>query len=317
MADSAQSILVLGAGVIGSTYASWLAEAGHHVTVLARGKRLTDLRDHGLVTVNAETDQQTMKRVATIDDLAPDESYDLVIVAVQLQQVADVLPMLRSNTRIPTVLFLLNNAFGAEQFPAAIGGNRAVLGFPGIGGQREGNVITYYVLPQQPTTLGEVSGQLSPRLRGLAELIRTTGHAVALSSHMDAWLKTHAVFVSSLTAALATCGSDSVRLAQNHTQVAIMVRAVHEGFAALHRQGIRVTPTNLAVLFGFMPSWFAVRYWQRALRGPLGTQVFAPHTRAARAEMAALAAQVLAQLQSESKNTTTLQQLLSQLIAMP
>ncbi len=316
MSDSMQRIAVLGGGVIGSVYASWLVEAGHQVTVVARGQRLSDLRDHGLITVNAETGQRTVARISTTDHLAPDDAYDLVIVAVQLEQVADVLPMLRANTRIPTVLFLLNNAFGAKEFPAAIGDNRVVLGFPGVGGQREGATITYYVLPQQPTTLGEVSGQLTPRLRGLADLITATGHTVALSSHMDAWLKTHAVFVTSLTAALAACGSDSVRLAQNHRQMVTMVRAIQEGFAALRKQGIRVTPTNLAALFDVMPSWFAVRYWRHALQGPLGTLVFAPHARAARSEMAALAVQVLTQLQPQREEIPTLDQLLSQLIAM-
>ena len=317
MSGSVQSIAVLGGGVIGSVYASWLAEAGHHVTVLARGQRLIDLRDHGLVTVDAATGKRSTASVATGDHLAADDAFDLVIVTVRLEQVADVLPMLRANTTIPTALFLLNNAFGAEQFSEALGGYRVVLGFPGVGGQRQDNTITYYVLPQQPTTLGEVSGQLTPRLRGLADLIKATGHTVAFSSNMDAWLKTHAVFVTSLTAALAQCGGDSVRLSQSRAQMATMVRAIREGFAALHREGIRVTPTNLAVLFGVMPSWFAVRYWQRALQGLLGTLVFGPHTRAARSEMAELAVQVLTQLEPQSKDIPTLRQLLSQLIAMP
>ena len=37
-------ILVLGAGVIGSVYASELLRAGHEVVVFARGRRLADLR---------------------------------------------------------------------------------------------------------------------------------------------------------------------------------------------------------------------------------------------------------------------------------
>jgi 2-dehydropantoate 2-reductase len=317
MSPSVQRILVLGGGVIGSVYASWLAQAGHQVTVLGRGQHLSDLRDQGLVTVDRGTSQRTTTRVATCDHLAPDDQYDLLIVAVRLEQVAEVLPIISANTVIPTVLFLLNNAFGARQFAEALGADRVVLGFPGIGGQRKSGTIEYYVLPQQPTTLGEVSGHITPRLRELAEVVQATGHPVTLTSQMDAWLKTHAVFMSCVTAAIDQARGDSVGLACNRRQVATMVRAIREGFAALRRQGTPVTPTNLAVLFGWMPSWFAVRYWQRALRGPIGTLAIGPHARAAREEMAAVAAQVLTLLQPASKDIPTLRQLLGQLVAAP
>ncbi len=42
-------ILVLGAGVTGSVYAGKLLQAGHEVVLLARGPRLSDLRNNGLV----------------------------------------------------------------------------------------------------------------------------------------------------------------------------------------------------------------------------------------------------------------------------
>ena len=41
-------VLVYGAGVIGTLYAARLQESGQLVTVLARGRRLADIRTHGL-----------------------------------------------------------------------------------------------------------------------------------------------------------------------------------------------------------------------------------------------------------------------------
>ena len=41
-------ILIYGAGVIGSFYASRFAKAGLDVTILARGQRLKELQGHGL-----------------------------------------------------------------------------------------------------------------------------------------------------------------------------------------------------------------------------------------------------------------------------
>ena len=42
-------ILIYGAGVIGSIFAYRLKTGGNDVTILARGKRLEQLRNHGLV----------------------------------------------------------------------------------------------------------------------------------------------------------------------------------------------------------------------------------------------------------------------------
>lgn len=125
------------------------------------------------------------------------------------------------------MLFFLNNAFGAEQFTQAVGHERVVLGFPGIGGRREGSTTKFYVLPQQPTTLGEVNGQITSRLRLLAALITATGHPVTITTQIDAWLKTHAVFVTCMAAAIDQCGSDSVRLAHTRTAVALVVLPLH------------------------------------------------------------------------------------------
>jgi 2-dehydropantoate 2-reductase len=40
MVDREMQIAIVGPGSIGSTFAFWLSEAGHDVTVIARGTRL-------------------------------------------------------------------------------------------------------------------------------------------------------------------------------------------------------------------------------------------------------------------------------------
>lgn len=42
-------ICVFGAGVIGSLYAGKLASAGHEVTVVARGNRLVNIENNGIL----------------------------------------------------------------------------------------------------------------------------------------------------------------------------------------------------------------------------------------------------------------------------
>ena len=86
------NILVYGAGVIGSVYAARLQEAGYSVTLLARGQRAASLRVHGILLEDASLGQCTTTRVSVIEHLAPTDSYDVVLVAVRMDQLASILP---------------------------------------------------------------------------------------------------------------------------------------------------------------------------------------------------------------------------------
>lgn len=303
-------ILVYGAGVIGSVYAARLQEAGYNVTLLARGQRAESLRTHGILLEDARTGQCMTTPVPIIDHLAPADAYDLVLVTVRMDQVASVLPALAANHQIPTVLFLLNNPAGMPRLQV-LDPQRVVLGFPGMGGTQQGEVVRYLLIRQQPTTLGEVDGLVTPRVQQIATVLRKAGFPVALSHDMQAWLKTHAVFVSCVSAALAMVGGDSVRLAHTRTSVVMMVKAIREGFAALQALGMMEMPFNLKVLFLWMPTWFAVRYWQYAFRTAVGTLAMAPHANAARDEMRQVATDMAALLRGSSVPTPTLDRLLT------
>ena len=286
-------ILVIGAGVIGSVYAVRLQAVGYSVTLLARGPHAGDVRTHGLTLVDAATGQSRTSYVRVVQRLAPDDRYDLALVCVRLDQVATTLPTLSANRHIPLVVFLLNNPTGTTVLMEHLGAERVVLGFSGIGGTREETQMRYVRLRQQPTMPGQVDGQITSRLRQLAAMLERAGFPTTLSHSMDGWLKTHAVFVSCISAALAPEGGDSVQLGQNRARVALMVNATREGVAALQSLGVRVTPFNLPLLFRWMPRWFATRYWQHALQTEVGTLAIAPYANAARAEMSRVAGEIL------------------------
>ena len=91
----------------------------------------------------------------------------------------------------------------------------------------------------------------------------------------------------------------------------MMVKAIREGFTVLQTQGIPISPFNLKVIFTWMPTWFAVLYWQYALRTTIGTLAMAPHANAARDEMRQVAQDITAQLQRSSRSTPTLSHLLT------
>ena len=68
---------------IGSVYAAKLLQAGHEVVLFARGRRLSDLQAHGLILEDGESGQHTAVSVPSLNELAEDERYDLVVVHVE------------------------------------------------------------------------------------------------------------------------------------------------------------------------------------------------------------------------------------------
>ena len=164
-------ILVYGAGAIGSVYAAKLQEAGNNVALLARGQRAVSLRTHGIQLEDATTGRRTTTPVSVVEQLAPTDRYDVVLVTVRLDQLDSILPILAANRQVSTLVFLLNNPAGMRQVEQ-LDPQRVVPGFPSVGGVREGDVVHYYTLRQVPTMLGEADGRMTPRLHQLAATVQ-------------------------------------------------------------------------------------------------------------------------------------------------
>jgi len=284
------NILVYGAGVLGSLYAARLQFVGNRVSILARGKRLADLREHGIILQDANTGRRSVSRVNVVERLLPDDCYDWIVVLVRKNQLASVLPDLAANQHTPNILFMVNNAAGPEELAAAVGRERVVLGFPGAGGQRDGAVIRYQIVSgsTQPTTLGELDGSKSERVQQIAGQFKQAGFSVAICGNMDAWLKTHVALVGPVAGALYLAGGDNYRLARTQDGLVLMVRAVREGLSVLKDLGIPITPGKYRLL-SWLPEPLLVQVLRRAMNSERAELVLARHANAARDEMAQLA----------------------------
>ena len=80
MSGGQHRILVYGAGVIGSYYATLLAAAGEDVSLLARGRRLEQLR--------------LRRDINVLDRVADSELFDFIFVAVRSNQMISALDAL-------------------------------------------------------------------------------------------------------------------------------------------------------------------------------------------------------------------------------
>jgi 2-dehydropantoate 2-reductase len=303
-------ILVVGAGVIGSVYASKLLDAGHEVVLLARGRRLSDLQAHGLVLEDAESGQRTEVSVPTLSEPTAGDRYDLVLVPVRAEQLAGTLPILLGMSDDSDVLFFGNTVMRQAGLIEAIG-ERALFGFPAAGGVRDGPVVRYVRIRQQKTMVGEANGTTPPRVRQLQEVFSGAGFPTKISANIDDWMLGHTAFVVPIGFALYRAGTDAAKLAADPDAVGLMVRATREAFRALGATGNAEIPANLRMLYLRLPTAFIVRYWRRVFASPRGELWFGAHSRAAPEEMRALAEKLQTALRQTGRPTPNLDDLLS------
>lgn len=259
-------ILVYGAGNIGSLYAAKLKDAGYDVTILARGQRLQELRENGIRLLDSVHGISTATRVEVVETLAPDDTYDLVLVVLPRHRICEVLPTLAENRNTPNVLFFANNAAGPAELIESLGRERVLLGFPGAAGILQGDQIRYLVLDrrEQPTTIGEFDGDESRRIKAIAAALKQAGFPVSICRNMDAWLKTHVAEIVPTAGALYKAKHDIDQLSHDRKALGQMIRAIREGFRILSALDIPITP-SIHKVFRWIPEFVLVALMQRKL----------------------------------------------------
>jgi len=301
--------LFYGAGVMGSLYAARLKESRQDASILARGQRLVDIREHGIVLEDVSTGIRTTTRVNVEERLDSEDAYDLVVVMMPKNHVPEILPILAANRYTPNVLFMFNNAAGPDETINALGRERVLIGFPGAGGTRKGHVVRYMVVSgrQQPTTFGELDSSTTARLEGIARVFNSAGFPVAISSQMDAWLKTHVAEISPMANALYMAGGDNYRLALTRDAIVLMIRAIREGYKVLQELDIPIMPARHKIL-KWIPEPILVALMRRIFKGEKMADLIG-HAHAARDEMKQIADEFRVLARSTSVPTSAMDHL--------
>lgn len=248
-----KKILIYGVGPFGSLFAERLAEAGHSVFLLDHGERQQELKTYGVVTENTETGKQTVTHLPVVDRLEPQDFYDLVIVPMRKNRVAEILPVLAANQHVPTFLFMMNNAAGQQPFIDAVGKERVMAGFPQPGGYKKGHVM--HMMPveaSKPTMLpiGEVDGHITRRTLEVMKILGSMrGYRVDVRKDIDDWLKTHvALLIPTLAPAVYACNTDKEHFAATRDAHVLLKRALHEALLATEDAGVTLTPPGIQMM---------------------------------------------------------------------
>ncbi len=287
-------ILVFGAGPLGSVYAHLLHKAGREVTVLARGERYDWLRANGLVLHNELTGQRESSRINMVNELKPDDEYDLVIVLIRKNKLSPVIEILEASPAVANVLFMGNNTLGFDAYTKHLPIEKVLFGFPGAGGGVREQIV-HYADREKPkgkrkaVTIGEIDGRAKERTLAVKSLFESAEVPVDLTTDIDGWLKYHVALVSPLVGALYKHDCDNYQAGKDKETLRTLIRAVKEGGRVLSALGFsKHQPFQFTLLY-WLPEFMSMMAVKGLLESRFAQVAFAMHARAARDEMEELA----------------------------
>ena len=244
--DGEVQIAIVGPGGIGSTFAFQLSEAGHEVTVIARGTRLEQLRHAGaIVTVEGER-----AGVDVSGELDTTTHWDLVLVTVLASQVDVLLPAL-SASAAKSVMFMFNTFRSLDRLRDTVGPQRFAFGFPAIGaGLHDGRLSSTILRRGQLTTVSDLFW---------AKVFTDAGIPATVHPDMESWLRSHAAAMVPMVIA----GSTALRRGTgiSRAEAVRLARAMKEGFALVRHLGNSITPAPIAIVSHSPAPMLAVLLW--------------------------------------------------------
>jgi 2-dehydropantoate 2-reductase len=286
--------LFFGAGPLGSVYAHLLHDGGGDVTVLARGDRYAWLKENGLVLVNELTGRKESSRVNVVNELRPEDEYDLVIVLIRKTKLLPVFEILAGCPGLRNILFMGNNALGFDEYVRHLPVEKLLFGFPGAGGGISEQVV-HYADREKPkgkrraVTIGEIDGRSKDRTLAVKSLFESAGVPVDLTPDIDGWLKYHVALISPLVGALYKHNCDNCQVAKDKETLRAMVRAAKEGGRVLRALGFKKRQPFEFNLFYWLPEFMSMKALKGRLESKFAEVAFAMHAKAARDEMEDLA----------------------------
>jgi 2-dehydropantoate 2-reductase len=196
-------ILVVGAGAIGGYFGGRVLQAGRDVTFLVRPRRAAELAAAGLV-IKSPNGDVTLKNPPTVqaDKLA--EQFDVVLLSCKAFDLDDAIKSFAPAVGPQTAIIpLLNGMLHLDVLDAKFGPKRALGGLCTIAATLNEHREVVQLAPMQSLNFGERNGELSDRVRAIAEVMASGKFGSVASEHIvqEMWEKW--VFLASLAAS--TC----------------------------------------------------------------------------------------------------------------
>jgi 2-dehydropantoate 2-reductase len=230
-------IAVVGAGGVGASFGAMLAEAGHEVALLARGRHLDAIRADGLV-VEREGRRRALKLAAS-DKAADLGAADVVLFAVKLWSTEEAGEAARPLVGPDTMVVVLQNGVdGIARLSPILGSERIVGGVAQISAviEKPGHVV--HRSPFARVIAGEPAGGPSERVNSFVEACRGAGIDARASEDISLDLWTKFVFIVGLSGATALLRSSIGPILADAETKGFLTRLFEECVAVGRAEGI-------------------------------------------------------------------------------
>jgi 2-dehydropantoate 2-reductase len=253
-------IAIYGSGGVGGYFGGKLAQAGEHVTFLARGPHLCALHSAGL-RVHSVTGDFTIHPAHATDDPAAIGPCDLILVAVKGWQLPAILPGLRHLVADQTTIVpLLNGVEAAHQLaqtfgPRAVGGTCKIVSALAAPGH------VHHLAAQPELRVGQLAGSTlsdhhTHQLDQLCAAFTRVGVDARRVDDIDRLLWEKLIFIAAYGGLGALCRAPVGALRAPPTRH-LLERALLEGEAVARAHNIdvaaEIVPRSLAYLDALAP----------------------------------------------------------------
>jgi len=177
-------ICILGAGALGSTFGAWLSEAGHDTWLLNRpNAHLEAIGRDGLEVETPDGSRRVPVQAAVAAEAIG--VVDLVVVLVKSFATAEAMTQALALVGPQTLVLSLQNGLGHEELLAGIvGQERVIAGKTYVGGVLLGPGWIRSGVAGKQTIIGELDGQVTPRVQAVAEAFSGAGLATTVSANI-------------------------------------------------------------------------------------------------------------------------------------
>jgi 2-dehydropantoate 2-reductase len=244
-------IAVIGVGGIGGYFGGRLAQAGHDVTFVARGRQLEALRTKGLTIVSGDGDV-TVDPVRVVEDVASVGAVEAVLLGVKTWQLPDLLPALAALIGPGTAVITTQNGVEAPAVVAeALGEDHVLPGVAKIFANIEApGRIRHFGGPGN-LTFGEWDNRRSERVQGLSDALGDAG-VIARDIWAELWFKL--LFVVPFGTIGAAAGADLGALRTHTGTRRLLETAMAEIHAVATAAGITLPDNCVEVAMGYIDS---------------------------------------------------------------
>lgn len=260
------NILIIGAGVIGVTYGWQLSLVGNQITMYVRKGKKEKLEQSGIPMTCLDTRHGKKNQTKTIfhpefvEELYPNNNYDLIIVAVNSNQINSVLPLLKEGAGNTDIMFFSNNWSGTGEISKMLDESSYFFGYPfkaGGGRDDHGCQLVIFGLPITNTVLGEVNGKSSQRISRIYRELKKAHMNPVISKDIIGYLWAHFAWAAASVAAYLEAGSYEKFASTIHLRKSYL--AMRECFTVCKSRGknpARIVPT----LFYYAPLFILVPF---------------------------------------------------------